>query len=149
LAWWRAFGIDAPTNEQLAFLAGYSPGSGNFNNLKGGLRALGLIDYPAGGKVCLTPAGADEADAPPLEVTQTAFHAQVRAKMSPSQLRLLDPILALYPDALTTDELAQASGYAGGSGNFNNLRGSLRTIGLIDYPASGQVRAADWLFPGA
>lgn len=51
IAWWKGFGIDQPTNEQVAFMAGYSPGSGGFNNLKGSLRTLGLIDYPASGQV--------------------------------------------------------------------------------------------------
>ena len=31
-------------------------------------------------------------------------------------------------------------------GYFNNL-GRLRTLGAIDYPQKGQVRAADILFP--
>lgn len=34
-----------------------------------------------------------------------------------------------------------------GSGNFNNLRGSLKSVGLFDYPSPGLIRAADWLFP--
>jgi hypothetical protein len=147
LAWWSAFGIEQPTNEQLGFVAGYSPGSGNFNNLKGGLRSSGLIDYPSGGRITLTDAGRAAAEPSTLDVTQAAFHAQVRAKLSRAQLRLFEPILAAYPDTLSSDEVAEAAGYSVGSGNFNNLRGGLRTIGLIDYPMSGQVRAADWLFP--
>lgn len=147
LAWWAAFGINRPTNEQVGFVAGYAPGSGNFNNIKGQLRSSGLIEYPAGGLVSLTPDGATKAEAPPLEVTTAAFHNQVRAKLSGPQLKLLEPALAAYPQAITTEELAAHAGYAAGSGNFNNLRGQLRTIGLIDYPSPGQVRAAAWLFP--
>jgi hypothetical protein len=147
LAWWRAFGIAQPTNEQVGFIAGYAPGSGNFNNLKGGLRSAGLIEYPVPGKVALTPDGEHQAATPSLELTQSAFHAQVRAKLSAAQVRLLDPALAAYPDEISSQEVADAAGYAAGSGNFNNLRGSLRTIGLIDYPSPGQVRASDWLFP--
>lgn len=147
LAWWAAFGIAQPTNEQVGFVAGYAPGSGNFNNLRGGLRAAGLIEYPAGGRVALTPDGSAKAEAPSIPPSRPAFHAAVRAKLNGPQVKLLDPILAAYPRSLTTEALAAASGYAAGSGNFNNLRGSLRTIGLIDYPANGQVRAADWLFP--
>jgi hypothetical protein len=147
LAWWKAFGIDQPTNEQVGFVAGYSPGSGNFNNLKGQLRSLGLLDYPAPGRVSLTGAGEGKADAPTVEVTRDAFHRHVRAKLSNSQLKLFDPILAAYPDSMLSDEVADAAGYSAGSGNFNNLRGQLRTIGLIDYPRPGEVRASDWLFP--
>lgn len=147
LAWWRAFGIDRPTNEQVGFVAGYSPGSGNFNNLKGQLRAAGAVDYPAPGTISLTDEGGAKAQTPAIDVTREVFHTQVRAKLSSSQLRLFDPILAAYPDAITTQCVADEAGYAAGSGNFNNLRGQLRTIGLIDYPQTGMVRAADWLFP--
>jgi hypothetical protein len=147
LAWWKAFGIDRPTNEQAGFIAGYSPGSGNFNNLKGGLRSFGLIDYPAPGRISLTEAGEDKAEAPTVAVTRDAFHAAVRAKLKGPQLRLFDPVLAAYPDSIAADEVAAQAGYSPGSGNFNNLRGSLRTLSLIDYPSPGQVRAADWLFP--
>jgi hypothetical protein len=147
LAWWRAFGIEQPTNEQVGFVAGYSPGSGNFNNLKGQLRSLGFVDYPQPGRISLTDAGGDKADAPAVAVTQAEFHRHVRAKLSGPQLKLFDPVLATYPDSLTSDGVAEAAGYSAGSGNFNNLRGQLRTIGLIDYPRPGEVRAADWLFP--
>lgn len=147
LAWWQAFGIDRPTNEQVGFVAGYSPGSGNFNNLKGQLRALGLLDYPSPGCVSLTEAGNAKAEAPGIAITREAFHEQVRAKLKGPQLKLLDPVLAVYPESLTAEAVANAAGYSAGSGNFNNLRGQLRTIGLIDYPRSGEVRAADWLFP--
>lgn len=147
LAWWKAFGIDRPTNEQVGFVAGYSPGSGNFNNLKGQLRAAGAVDYPAPGMISLTDEGEAKAQTPPIDVTREAFHTQVRAKLSSSQLRLFDPILAAYPDAITAQQVADEAGYSAGSGNFNNLRGQLRTIGLIDYPQTGMVRAADWLFP--
>lgn len=149
LAWWKAFGITVPTNEQVGFIAGYSPSSGGFANLKGGLRAIGLVDYPAGGKLALTEAGEALADTPALAVTQAAFHAQVRAKLSGPQVRVLDPIIAAYPGAISSQDVADAAGYSAGSGGFANLRGSLKTIGLIDYPGAGQTRAADWLFPGA
>lgn len=147
IAWWQAFGIEHPTNEQAGFIAGYSPGSGNFNNLKGGLRSVGLIDYPAPGKISLTEAGNEKATAPGIDLTREAFHNAVRAKLKGPQLRLLDPVLAAYPESISSDAIADAAGYSPGSGNFNNLRGSLRSIGLIDYPSPGQVRAAEWLFP--
>lgn len=147
LAWWKAFGIDQPTREQVGFIAGYSPGSGGFANLTGGLRSAGLIDYPAGGKLALTDAGCALGETPATGLTREAFHDRVRAKLSGPQVRLLDPILEAYPAAITVLQVAGVAGYSAGSGGFANLRGSLRTIGIIDYPASGQVRAADWLFP--
>lgn len=114
LAWWAAFGLAQPTNEQVGFVAGYAPGSGNFNNLRGGLRAAGLIDYPSGGRVALTAEGLASAQAADLDLSRDAFHAAVRAKLNGPQVRLLDPVLAAYPEALTTNELAEAAGYAAG-----------------------------------
>ena len=32
------------------------------------------------------------------------------------------------------------------SGGFNNYLGHMRTLGFIEYPQPGKVRASDWLF---
>lgn len=147
IAWWKAFGIDRPSTEQVAFIAGYSPGSGGFNNLKGGLRTAGLIDYPAPGQLALTETGEAKAEIPKVALTREAFHEAVHAKLSGPQWRVLGPTLDAYPGSMASDEVAARAGYSAGSGGYNNLRGSLRTLTLIDYPYPGQVRAADWLFP--
>jgi len=147
LAWWTAFGINQPTNEQVGFIAGYSPSSGGFNNLKGQLRSAGLVDYPQPGRVCLTDAGKEKAQMPSVGLTREAFHGAVRAKLSGPQVKVLDPALTAYPSPIASEEIASIAGYSASSGGFNNLRGSLRTIGLIDYPSPGMVRASDWLFP--
>jgi hypothetical protein len=148
IAWWSAIGIKAPTSEQVGFVAGYVPSSGNFKNLRGALNAAGLVHYPAPGTISLTEAGCARAANPLVAPTRAAFHAAVRSKLEARQLRLLDPVLAAYPGSLTTDQLADAAEYVAASGNFKNLRGSIRTLGLIEYPRPGEVRAADWLFPG-
>lgn len=147
LAWWAAFGIAQPKREQVAFIAGYSPTSGGLFNLLGGLRTAGMLDYPQGGYVALTEAGRALASIPNVELTQSAFHAQTRAKLSGSQVKVLDPVLAAYPEEIASDEVADAAGYSRTSGGFFNLRGSLRTLGLVDYPSPGSIRACDWLFP--
>jgi hypothetical protein len=142
-----AFGIDKPKREQVAFIAGYSPTSGGFYNLLGGLRTMGLLDYPSGGLVSLSEDGQARADAPAVAPTRDAFHTHVRGKLSGSQLRVFDPILGAWPQEIASEAVADQAGYSSSSGGFFNLRGSLRTLGLIDYPSSGQCRAADWLFP--
>lgn len=147
VAWWEAFGIAQPKREQVAFIAGYSPTSGGLFNLLGGLRSAGMLDYPAGGLVALTDAGRDAAEMPEIALTRDAFHAAARAKLSAPQVRVLDPALTAYPNEVSSDEVADAAGYSRTSGGFFNLRGSLRTLGLLDYPSPGTVRAADWLFP--
>lgn len=147
LKWWAALGIGQPTNDQVAFIAGYRPGSGGFNNLKGGLRTAGLIDYPAPGHISLTGDSHGTIELPAIALGRAGFHDAVRAKLSAPQLRLLDPVLEAWPGSIATAAVADAAGYRPGSGGFNNLRGSLRTLGLVDYPRGGEMRAADWLFP--
>jgi hypothetical protein len=44
--------------------------------------------------------------------------------------------------------VAEAANYTYGAGAFNNPRGRLRSLGLIEY-VGGQLRAADALFPRA
>lgn len=147
LAWWRAFGIEAPSSEQVAFVSGYSASSSGFANLKGAMRSLGLIEYPSGGKMSLTDAGSAKAVEPDGEVSRDRFHEQVRAKLSAPQQRLLNPLIEAYPEAMTSSDLALAADYSITSSGFANLKGQMRTLGFLDYPSSGQVRAADWLFP--
>jgi hypothetical protein len=71
----------------------------------------------------------------------------VLERLTGPERKLLGPLLESYPSALTLEELAMQSGYEVGGGAFNNPRGRLRTLGLIDYPHRGTVRAADLLFP--
>jgi hypothetical protein len=43
------------------------------------------------------------------------------------------------------EHFAAEVGLQPSSGNFNNLVGTLRTAGLINYPQQGVVEPADWL----
>lgn len=147
LAWWEAFGITAPTSEQVAFKADYSASSSGFANLKGAMRSGGLIEYPSGGKVALTDAGRDLANRPDVAPTREAFHAAVFAKLKGPQQRILTPLIHAYPDCLGSNELAIEADYSPSSSGYANLKGNMRTLGFLDYPSPGFVRAADWLFP--
>jgi hypothetical protein len=60
--------------------------------------------------------------------------------------RILRVLIDRYPEEIENEELAKLSNYAPGSGGFNNPRGRLKTLGLVTYPSSGFVRAADLLF---
>jgi hypothetical protein len=139
LAFWRGLDIAWPTRTQVAAAAGYSPSSGGFANLLGTLRTAGLVDYPATGCVSLTANGrarAGDGDVRPLL-------DRVHSILSAPQIRVLTAILAA--GEISRDELARATDYSATSGGFANLLGSLRSLGFVDYPARGQVRAAEWL----
>jgi uncharacterized protein len=58
----------------------------------------------------------------------------------------LKPLLERHPEAISNEELAHIAGYTLGSGGFNNPKGRLRTLGLIEYLSGGLVKARDILF---
>lgn len=149
VAWWKSAGIDAPSNEQVAFLAGYSnAGSGGYVNPRSALSAAGLIAYPAPNRVHLTAAGEALARGPHAAPSVSQLHERVMEKLNGPQRRILQPLIDAYPAAIANAELASAAGYTDPkSGGFVNPRSALSSISLITYPAPGYVRAADWLFP--
>lgn len=135
LGFWKSIGHDAPTRPQVAAVAGYSPSSGGFNNLIGGLNTAGLIAIPMQGRVALaTDYGAlspDEAREKMLDV------------LSGPQRKLVDAALQ-STDAISRDALGEATGYSASSGGFNNLIGSLSTLGIFTKPVPGHVALSDW-----
>lgn len=147
IAWWNSVGVQTPDKLQIAFVAGYTPGGGSFNNNMGALRSGGMINYPSAGCASLTPEGSALAQTVPIPPSLQGFQDAVMGKLTGPQRRLLSPLIEAYPDSLSTEELASRSGYTPNAGSFNNTRGSLRTLGLVTYPSSGLVRATDMLFP--
>lgn len=147
LAWWKVFGHDAPSNEQVAFIAGYSATSTGYTNPRGALKMAGLVTYPSPGNVSLTDAGADKAEAPDAAPTGEELRRRVMAKLSGPQQRILAALIEAHPEALTNEAVAERAGYSHTSTGYTNPRGSLKTLSLIDYPQPGWARAQDWLFP--
>lgn len=147
IAWWVSFGLEEPTTTQVAFIAGYAPNTGTFNTYRSGLKSQGLVDYPSAGRMKLTEAGVERAEAPGARPSVETLHAKVREKLSAPQVKLLDPLLSIYPQSMGVSDLAEQAGYAAGTGTFNTYRSSLKSLEIVGYPASGLMRAADWLFP--
>lgn len=139
LGFWTSIGFERPLREQVAAVAGYAPGSGNFNNLLGSLKAKGEISYPVPGTVRI------ENSARVIDMSHEEAATALRGVLSKPQLKLVEALLGL-PDAhVSRIELAGRTGYAHGSGNFNNLVVSLRSISLISYPTNGMVALEDWV----
>jgi len=145
IAWWATVGVGAPDKGSVAFIAGYTV-SGNFKNLVGTLRTHNLIEYPDAGKVRLTSAGEAAANYPERPGTLEDLHDAVRAKLRDAQLKLLNVVIAEHPRAMTKEELAERAGYTV-SGNFKNILGSLRSLGLVTK--KGPIAATPLLFPEA
>lgn len=149
LGWLEDMGIaDSASRTQVAFLAGYKLGGGAFNNTLGSLRSAGLIEYPTSGDVKLTSDGRAQTPSVDKPLTSEALQSAVLERLNGPQRRLLKPVIEAYPEPVDLVSLAQASGYEKGGGAFNNTRGRLRSLGLIDYPAAGFVVAKSLLFVG-
>ena len=145
-AWWEAVGVNRPSKVQVAVVANYSPGGGAFNNPLGRLRSIGFVEPASDGAVSLMALGRAAANAPGEPPTTADLHQRAMAILNGPQQRILAPLLACYPAAMTKDALATEAGYSPDGGAFNNPLGSLRSLGFIDYPARGQVVALPILF---
>jgi hypothetical protein len=148
LASLEAIGQGAPVKTQVALFAKASPKSSGYTNNLGALRSSGAIDYPQPGHVALTDHGRELAVAQPGLATDGELHAFVRQLVGESKWRILDALIGEYPHALSKQDLAAAAGASPTSSGYTNNLGSLRSLGLIDYPEPGMVAALPVLFPG-
>lgn len=147
IAWAASLGKPAVPKDMVGILAGASPTSSTFANNLGALRSAGLIDYPSGGLVALTPEGEATAVAPDGAPTHDAVMQKIGAMLPPAQMRILAVAAEAYPDELGKEELAGKVGASASSSTFANNLGRLRTLGFITYPAAKSVRAGESLFP--
>ncbi len=143
-AWIQQFGIAPIPVGMLAAHAGYSAGGGAFNNLLSRLNVLGFIRRPGGGMIELTPMGV--AVARPEEHIDGDVLESWYAKIGNSKARMLKLLVDDYPNVYTKAELAEKLGEAAGGGAFNNKVSALKTLGLVEYPAPGMVKASELLF---
>jgi uncharacterized protein len=146
IAWLVSIGNEEPEQTAVAFLANYTIGAGSFNNPRGSLRQKGLVEYLPMNRIRLTEEGAALANAPDGPLTTEELHERVLARLPGPEQRVLRPLLEAYPDAMTNEALAEAANYQVGAGSFNNPRGRLRSLGLVDYPSPGKVIAKSLLF---
>ena len=139
-------GIHDPLVQQVAYIAGYAK-SGTFDRYRSTLSSEGLITYPGGGRIALTKEGAKRAPKSPTPASMAELHKAARAQLAAPVTKILDVLLSAHPNQITVDQLAERAGFTK-SGTFDRYRSTLSSLGLLTYPGAGQVRAADWLFPG-
>lgn len=151
IAWLGSLGIESPRRAAVAFVAHYSPSGGAFLNPLGKLRSAGLIEYGDGASVRLTDLGRGLAWFPDEVASADQLQRRVLEVLDGPRSRILKPLLAAYPEALTRPDLAAACEppYSPNGGAFLNPLGGLRTLGLVVYQQGGLVVADHLLFPGA
>lgn len=147
IAWFQELGIAQPERVAVAFIAGTSSQSSAYSNNLGSLRTSGLIEYPAPGLLSLTEVGKAHVGSMDLPRTNEALHEQVFEKLAPAQRRILEALIEIYPEQIDRATLAAEAGVSASSSAFTNNLGRLRTLGLLEYPTPGYVRATAILFP--
>lgn len=148
LAWLETIGQLAPKRNVTAFIVGVSPKSSGYEKYVSELRTAGLIDYPGSGCLALTDAGRAVARAPDAPRTHEAVMNLLRQQIAPAVMRLLEAAVGFYPTPVSRADLAGAAGVSPTSSGFEKYVSQLSSLGLVTYPAKGEVRAADLLFPG-
>ena len=147
LAAFEPLGISQVHKNMVAVHACASPTSGGYFNNLGRLRSLGLVDYPQPSYVSLTPGGR-EAAGPVEPITGVAELHESWCRILPrAQSAILRALIEMYPEAVQKDDLAVQLGVSPTSGGYFNNLGRLRTLGAIEYPGRGMVKAADILWP--
>ena len=141
--WWNVMGIVAPSQSQVAFVAGYSHKSGTWATYLSQLRKSGLIE--GSGELRLTGEGAalvNEPDAPP---SGDHLRAIVLQKINGPLAKIMKPILNAYPEGLAQQDAGDQAGYSSSSGTWATYLSRLRSLDLIE--GSRELKAQEWLFP--
>lgn len=147
LASFEALGVPRVSRSHVAVAVDYAATTKAFVNALGALRSAGLVDYPAGGLVELTAEGRARATATAAIGSLADLHAAWYRKLGRARTAILRVLVEQYPDAIYRDDLARTVGYASTTKAFVNGLGAMRSLGLIDYPQPGLVKAAALLFP--
>jgi hypothetical protein len=142
-----ALGVDGPDKATVAALVGYHPNAKSYSNAMGSLRSRGYIEYLAGGRVGLTADGSGIAENALPIGSIAELHQLWFARLGNVAKRILDPLLAAYPEPVSADDVAGTAGYHPNAKSFSNMKGRLRTLGLVDYPSPGSMVATKVLFP--
>lgn len=136
---------------QIATLSGLAPASGTFASYMSALRTTDLISDDDGTDYHLTDAGrayvAAGGGPPRTPRTTTDLVTIWSSKLKAGARRMLDVLVAAYPNAISRDELAQQSNIAASSGTFASYLSSLRSNGLVESSRGG-LCASEGLFFG-
>jgi hypothetical protein len=148
LAELRALGIDPADKRQLGLMCGYTNvRSGGFTEPLGALLKAGLVVYPRAGEVQITAEGLALAKQVSTPATTGALQERILSKLDGPRAKILRELIGQFPNDVDKVELGQKLGYSNPrSGGFTEPLGSLRELGLIDYPNKGRVVALPVLF---
>lgn len=139
--------FDRLTRQQVATLAGMSPGSGTFSTYLGELKRAGyLVDER--GDLAITDEGrAFIGPVDPAPATTEELVAMWSQRFRAGARAMLDVLVASYPEAMSRDDLAAAVQMSAASGTFSTYLGELQRNGLAEK-RDGGIAASASLFMG-
>ena len=149
LAELEALGLYPADKQQLGFMAGYTNvRSGGFSEPMGRLVAGGYV-VSSGGQVSFTAQGHEAVDSVLTPATSHELQQRILAQLDGPEQKILRVLLNEYPKPRTKEELAALCDppYTNTrSGGFSEPMGTLKRLGLAQYPQRGVVRASPALF---
>lgn len=149
LAWLASSMVPSATRETVAALTNRSPKSSAFGGTIAELMRRGMVESPAPGLVRIKHSAMPLAHFPKAILTNEELHARwLQSKaLKGNQPAILEQLIAIYPDAITREELATMVGQSVTSSAFGGHLSALKELGLIEYPQTGAVCATRLLFP--
>jgi predicted transcriptional regulator len=135
------------TKAQLGTLAKFKITGGTFQTYYSTLKREGLI-AESGGEIEITQAGLDYVGADVgAPMTTDEVVEQWRTALKAGARKMLDELLAVHPNEISREELAERVEMTESGGTFQTYLGTLRRNGLAEIDG-GFVRAGQALFLG-
>lgn len=135
------------TKSQWGMVSNMKTTSGTWSTYLGELRRAGLIDENSAG-FTLTSEGFEYIGGAPDPMTAEELQQHYRTILRAGAVRMLDAVMAVYPQAIDRGALGEAIGMSSSSGTFSTYLSELVRNGLAER-VDGGVAATDILMKGA
>lgn len=127
------------TRTQLGTLSNFSAKGGTFGNYLSTLKREGLV-MEVNRELKVSQAGFDWLGIAPSRPQTSAERLAVwRSVLRAGERKMLDALVAVYPQSLSRQELGQEAGYEATGGTFSNYLSTLRRNDLVEVQG-GQIR---------
>jgi hypothetical protein len=123
---------------------------GTFGTYLSRLRTHGLV-VKEGNELRITEEGLDFIGGAPLPTDAAELREDWRRRLTGGARRMYDVLIDVFPEGLTTEELATRAGLSLSGGTFGTYLSRLRTNGLIDERSDAtrvRANAVLWTEPG-
>lgn len=131
---------------RLAIMTGYAATGGGFKNYLGSLRSRGWIT-DAGEMIMITTEGRKGLGPVEPLPTGAALRQMWFERLPKGERLILEALTAVYPRAMTAEQVGRATNYEAEGGGFKNYLGRLRTLELI-RGGKDALQASPDLFDG-